>query len=212
MLVINSSVSEGKRGICFVHRCLERGEKRGKHVESSWREVKARRERSSVCERPHKSLGRKELQGPGNIRKQVEPPSSPPHWLWTPGKIDTLDPPVPPAECTGELQSSRGEDDSRKSVTLKTRQPARSPPGPEERPRKKARVEEPKWLVFVLIGYEEASDSPPEITEEDLKGGLSPSNSGINGNVTTSVSMGWWNLQYLEYIQSCISKMAMIMV
>lgn len=140
MLVINSSVSEGKRGICFVHRRLERGEKRGKHVESSWREVKARRERSSVCERPHKSLGRKELQGPGNIRKQVEPPSSPPHWLWTPGKIDTLDPPVPPAECTGELQSSRGEDDSRKSVTLKTRQPARSPPGPEERPRKKARV------------------------------------------------------------------------
>lgn len=160
-------------------------------MESSWREVKARRERSSVCERPHKSLGRKELQGPGNIRKQVEPPSSSPHWLWTPGEIDTLDPPVPPAECTGELQSSRGEDDSRKSVILKTWQPARSPPGSEERPRRKARVEEPKWLVFVLVGDEAASDSPPERTEEDFKGGLSPSNSGMNGNVTTSVSMGW---------------------
>lgn len=46
-------------------------------------------------------------------------------------------------------------------------------------------------VSFVLIGYEVTSDSAPKITEGDFKGSLSPSNSDINGNVTTFVFMDW---------------------
>lgn len=60
MMVINNSVSEGKRGTYLVHRCLERGgerdENKGEYMESSRSVVKVRRGRSSICE----SLGRKE--------------------------------------------------------------------------------------------------------------------------------------------------------
>lgn len=44
---------------------------------------------------------------------------------------------------------------------------------------------------FVLIECEVTSDSTPKITEGDFKGSLSANNSGINGNVTTFVFMGW---------------------
>ena len=44
---------------------------------------------------------------------------------------------------------------------------------------------------FVLIECEMTADSTPKITEGDFKGSLSRNNSGINGNVTTFVFMGW---------------------
>ena len=37
---------------------------------------------------------------------------------------------------------------------------------------------------LALIGCEVTSVSPPEVAEGDPRGGLSPSNSGISGNVT----------------------------
>lgn len=48
-----------------MQRCLERdaerGENKGEYMESIWREVKVRKERSSVCGRPCESVGRKKL-------------------------------------------------------------------------------------------------------------------------------------------------------
>lgn len=123
MIVIKTSVPEGKRKTCFMHKCLERGGERGEnkedYTEYSWRWVKVRRGRSSVCETPYESEQERTV-GPswpvialegGWASIIFRSPAIDPREDLTPWML-----PVPPVEHTGLLQSSSREGSSRKSV------------------------------------------------------------------------------------------------